>query len=161
MSPKGGQGSFVFSPGWCSLVLFYSFLTDEFLQFPLPNEGLYLLLQVIAFRLVVTVVSVETAIFIPRSLVRITLQFVGECQDSFVFDLHRDLINRGIQGGEACEPPCRGFGSSIISFLSHSCHLLAPILPGFLLPLSFLRLLFVGQQRVFSILVLGGPIKYI
>ena len=41
-------------------------------------------------------VLVETEIFIPKSLAGITLQFFGECQDSFIFDLHQDLINRGI-----------------------------------------------------------------
>ena len=96
------------------MVLLYSFRIDEFLQFTLPNEGLYLLLQVIAFKCVVIVISVETTIFIPRSLTRTSLQFVGECQGSFVFDLHQLLINRGIQGGEVCEPPRQGFGLSLI-----------------------------------------------
>ena len=143
------------------MVLFYSFLVDEFLQFPLPNEGLYLLLQVIAIRRVVTVVSVETAIFIPRPLAGITLQFSGECQASFIFDLHQDLINRGIQGGEVCEPPCWGLGSSIISFISYFGHLSTPILSGFLLPLSFLGFLLAGQQHIFSIHVFVGPVKHI
>ena len=158
---QGWPGLLVFSPSWRSLVLFCSFLADEFLQFPLPNEGLYLLLQVIAIRRVVTVVSVETAIFIPRPLAGITLQFSGECQASFIFDLHQDLINRGIQGGEVCEPPCRGLGSSIISFFSCSGYLPTPILPGFLLPLSLLGFLLTGQQRIFSIPVLGSPVKHI
>ena len=90
---QGWPGLLVFSPSWRSLVLFCSFLADEFLQFPLPNEGLYLLLQVIAFRCVVIVISMEMTIFIPRSLTRISLQFAEECQGSFIFDLHQDLIN--------------------------------------------------------------------
>ena len=151
----------VFSSGWCSLVLFWSFFTDKFLYFPLPNEGLYLLLQVIAFRCVMTVISVEARIFIPGSLARITLQFVRECQCSFVFDLYQNLVNRGIQGGEVCEPPCRGFGSLIISFITRSRHLSSSILPGFLPPLSFLGLLLASQQCIFSVHVLGGPVKHV
>ena len=141
--------------------MFYSFLADEFLQFPLPNESLYLLFQVIAFKCVMSVISVETTIFIPGSLTGISLQFAREFQGSFVFDLYQDLINQGIQGGEVCEPPCRGFGSSIISFISRSCHHLTPILLSFLLPLSLLGLLLAGQQCIFNIYVLGGPVKHI
>ena len=138
-----------------------SFLTNEFLQFPLPNEGLYLLVQVITFRCVVSMISVETTIFIPGSLTGISLQFAGECHGSFVFDLHQDLINQGIQGGEVCEPPCWGLGSSIISFISYFGHLSTPILSGFLLPLSFLGFLLAGQQHIFSIHVFVGPVKHI
>ena len=102
-----------------------------------------MLLQVIAFRCVVIVISVEMAIFIPGSLAGISLQFARECQGPFVFNLHQDLINRGIQGGEVCEPPW-GFGASVVSFVSHSCHLSALILPGFLMPFSLLGLLLTG-----------------
>ena len=101
-----------------------SFLTNEFLQFPLPNEGLYLLVQVITFRCVVSMISVEMTIFVPGFLTGISLQFAGECHGSFIFDLHQDLINRGIQGGEVCEPPL--LGAWIIDHLFY-----LPFLPSF------------------------------
>ena len=43
-------------------------LTDELLQFSFSYEGLDLLFQIIAIRNVVTVITVETAILVPRSL---------------------------------------------------------------------------------------------
>ena len=35
-----------------------------------------------------TVVTMEAAIFVPRSLVKIPLQFSGVGHDLFIFDLH-------------------------------------------------------------------------
>ena len=44
------------------------FLADEFLQFSFSDEGLNLLFQIVAIHSVVTVVAVETAILVSRSL---------------------------------------------------------------------------------------------
>ena len=44
------------------------FLVDEFLQFSFSDEGLNLLFQIVAIRRIVTVVAVETAILVSRSL---------------------------------------------------------------------------------------------
>ena len=44
------------------------FLADEFLQFSFSYEGLNLLFQIVAIRSVVTVVAVEMAILVSRSL---------------------------------------------------------------------------------------------
>ena len=43
-------------------------LTDEFLQFSFPDEGLNLLFQIVAIRSIVTVIAVETAILVLGSL---------------------------------------------------------------------------------------------
>ena len=43
-------------------------LTDEFLQFSFSDEGLNLLFQIVAIHSIVTVIAVETAIFVPGSL---------------------------------------------------------------------------------------------
>ena len=51
-----------------------------------------------------TVVVVEATIFVSRPLARVFLQLARECQGSFILDLHQDLINWGVQWGEACEP---------------------------------------------------------
>ena len=42
----------------------YSLPADELLQFPLPDEGFDLLFQVVAIDCVMTVVTVEAAIFV-------------------------------------------------------------------------------------------------
>ena len=135
----------VFSSGGKSLGLFCPFLTDKSLQIPLPNENFYLLLQVNAFRRVIAVIMVESAIFIPGPLARISFQLAGECQGPFVFDLHQDLINRGIQRGKFREPSCRGFGVFVLPFVSRSGHLSPPILSGFLLSFSLLKLLLTSK----------------
>ena len=44
------------------------FLADEFLQFSFSDEGLNLLFQIVVIRSVVTVVVMETAILVSRSL---------------------------------------------------------------------------------------------
>ena len=51
---------------------------------------------------------VEVAVLVFGSLIGISFQLAGKCQDSFVFDLHQDLVNWGSQRGEACEPPYEG-----------------------------------------------------
>ena len=49
------------------------FLADKPLQLSLSDESFYLLLQVIAIRCVMTVVTVEVAVLIFRPLIRISL----------------------------------------------------------------------------------------
>ena len=51
----------------------HSFLVDKPLQLPLPDKGFNLLLQVVAVSCVMAMVTVEATIFVPRSLVRISL----------------------------------------------------------------------------------------
>ena len=72
-----------------------SLLTNEPLQLSLPYKSFNLLLQVLAVDSVMTMVTVEATILIPRSFIGISLQLVGECQGSFVFNLHQDLIDWG------------------------------------------------------------------
>ena len=66
----------------------YSFLADELLQFPLSDKGLNLLLQVVAIGYVMTMVTVEAAIFISRSLVGVAFQLSRERQSPLILDLH-------------------------------------------------------------------------
>ena len=49
---------------------------DELLQIPLLDEGLDLLLKVVAFESIMYMVPVETAVLVPRPFVRVSLQFV-------------------------------------------------------------------------------------
>ena len=88
MSPMGGSRTFIIPSGvlllrgWiCSL------LADELLQFPLSDKGLNLLLYVVAISYVMTVVMVEAAIFVSRSLVGVSLQLSEECQSPLILDL--------------------------------------------------------------------------
>ena len=66
----------------------YSFLADKLLQFPLSDKGLNLLLQVVAIGYVMTMVTVEAAIFISRSLVGVAFQLSRERQSPLILDLH-------------------------------------------------------------------------
>ena len=50
-----------------------SFLIDEPLKLPLPNEGLNLLLQIVAVGCVVSMIMVKTEILVPWPLVGISL----------------------------------------------------------------------------------------
>ena len=50
-----------------------SFLIDKPLKLPLSNEGLNLLLQIVAISYVVPMITVETAILVPWSLTGISL----------------------------------------------------------------------------------------
>ena len=52
-------------------------LTDELLQFSFSDEGLNLLFQIVAIRSIVTMIAVETAIFVPGSL----FSFPGNVRD--------------------------------------------------------------------------------
>ena len=69
--------------GWICFLL-----ANELLQFSLSDKGLNLLLYVIAIGCVMTMVTMEAAIFIPRSFVGITLQLSRERQSPLVLDLH-------------------------------------------------------------------------
>ena len=82
--------------GWIRFLL-----ANEFLQFSLSDKGLDLLLQVVAISCIVTMVTVEAAIFIPKTFVGITFQLPRECQSLLVLDLHKDLSNRDGQWSEA------------------------------------------------------------
>lgn len=66
------------------------------LQLLLPYKRFYLLLQIVAVRGVMTVVTMETAVFISRPFDRVSFQLAQEGQGSFILDLHQDLINGGI-----------------------------------------------------------------
>ena len=56
----------------CLLGLVCFFLTDEPLQLPLLDESFYLLLQVIAFRCVMIVVTVEMTVFVSGPLAKVS-----------------------------------------------------------------------------------------
>ena len=151
----------VFSPGGLSLGLFCPFLANEPLQLPLPDESFYLLLQVKAFGRVVAVIVMETAVLVSRPLAEVSLQLAKECQGPFVLDLHQDLIDRGVQGGEAYESSYRRLGASILPFISCPGHLSLLVLPGFLLSFSLFRLLFMSQQCVFHVHVFSSLVDHI
>ena len=68
----------VFSSGSLLLGWICSFLADKPLQLSLSNKGFNLLLQVIAASGVIAVITVETAIFVSRPFIRISLQLTGE-----------------------------------------------------------------------------------
>ena len=67
-------------------------------QLSLPNKVLNLLLQVIAFVLVMPVISMEAAIFVLIMLVRISLHLLWSLQGWILLDLHKHLIKWNIQG---------------------------------------------------------------
>ena len=49
---------------------------DKPLQIPLLDEGLDLLLEVVAFESIISMVPVEAAVLVSKPIVRVTLQFV-------------------------------------------------------------------------------------
>ena len=72
--PDGGSRSFIILSGVLLLRgLIRSLISDELLQLPLFNKGFNLLFQVVTIGRVVTVVSVEVVILIPRVFVWISL----------------------------------------------------------------------------------------
>ena len=76
--PYEGSWSFIIPSGVLLLKgLIRSLLSDELLQLPLFNKGFNLLFQVVTIGHVMTVVSVEAAILIPRASVGISLQLSG------------------------------------------------------------------------------------
>ena len=90
-------------------------------------------------------IPMKAAILVSRSLAGISFQLARPRQGCIIFDLHQDLINRGSQQGEACEPSSGGFGVPIFPSVSSSSHLLSPILPGIFLPFPLLRFFLLGQ----------------
>ena len=115
------------------------------MQLFLFDQSIYLLLQVIAVRCVMTVIIMKVAVLVSKPLIKVSLHLVKKCQGSFVFDLHQDLVNWGSQLGEAYEPPYGGFLAPILSSISNPCHLSSPVLPCLLQSFPFLRLFFSGQ----------------
>ena len=93
MSLMGGSWSFIILWGVLLLRgLIRSLLSDELLQLLLFNKGFNLLFQVVTIGHVMTVVSVEAAIFILQVFVGISLKLFGVSQGLLVFDLHQNLI---------------------------------------------------------------------
>ena len=54
-----------------------------------------------------TVITMKMTVLVFGPLIGVSLQLTEKCQGFFVLDLHQDLVDRGSQWGEACEPPCR------------------------------------------------------
>ena len=90
-------------------------------------------------------IMVEAIVLVPRPFVRISLQFAGKGQGSFILNLHQNLVDRCNQWGEACELPCRGFGAFVLSLIFGSSHFPPPVLLRVFLPFPFLGLLFSSQ----------------
>ena len=103
----------------------------------------------------------KVAILVSRPLIGVSLQLVGKCQGSFVLNLYQDLVDRGSQWDEACEPPSGGFGVPILPSVSIPYSLSLLVLPCLLLSFPLLKLLFLGHQCVFCIHVLSCPVEYI
>ena len=80
---------------------------DKPLQIPLLDEGLNLLLEVVAFESIMSMVPMEAAVLVPGPLVWIALQFIWPTQRRTVPYLHEDLIQRSIQRSEVHHPPRR------------------------------------------------------
>ena len=115
MSPRGGLGC-LFSL-WAAFPCGGSVLS-------LSAKSFYLLLQVIAIRCIMTIITMKMTVLVSRPLPRVSLQLARKHQGSFILYLHQDLINWGIKRGETCEPPSRGFTIDLQSWLfpSLSCH---------------------------------------
>ena len=75
-----------------------------------------------------TVVTVETTILVSEPFARVSLYLARECQGPFVLDLHQDLINRGVQWGEACKPSSGMLRAPIFPPISCPCYLSPPVL---------------------------------
>ena len=106
-------------------------------------------------------VTVETTVLVSGPLARVSLQLAREHQGSFILDLHQNLINLGVQQGEACEPSGGRLRAPIFPSISYPRYLLPPVLSWFLLSFSLLRLFFASQQCIFRVHVLSSPVKYI
>ena len=87
----------------------------------------------------------KVAILVSRSLTGISLQLARSRQGRIVLDLHQDLINRGSQREEACEPSSGGFGVPILPSVSGFSRLPFPILLCIFLPFLLLRFFLLGQ----------------
>ena len=108
-----------------------------------------------------TVVTVETTVLVSIPFTRVSLQLAREHQGSFILDLHQDLINWGVQRGEACEPSSGRLRVPIFPSISCPRYFLPPVLSWFLLSFSLLGLLFASQQCIFRVHVLSILVKHI
>ena len=72
--------------------------SKEISQFSLPDEILYLLLQIKTLIRVMPMVFVEAAILVPIALVGISLHFFRPLQGRIIFDLYKYLFKRHVQG---------------------------------------------------------------
>ena len=61
-----------------------------------------------------TVIPMETAVFVSRPSIEICHQFTGPLQGRVVSDLHEYAIYRGVQWGEMVEPFIRSLSTSIL-----------------------------------------------
>ena len=103
-----------------------------------------MLLQVIAFKRVLTVILMKTTILVSGPLIRISFQLARPHLGCVVLDLHRDLIDWGSQQGEVGEPSSGGFGASILLSVSEFGCLPSLVLPCILLPFPLLGFLLSG-----------------
>ena len=71
-------------------------LAKEISQFSLPDEILYLLLQIKTLVHVMFVISMEAAILIPIALIRISLHLFRPLQGRIILDLHKHLLKRHV-----------------------------------------------------------------
>ena len=70
----------------------------KFLNFPLPDEILYLLLQIKTLVCVMSMISVQAEILVPIVLVGISFHFFRQLQGWVVLDLHKHLFKWHVQG---------------------------------------------------------------
>ena len=129
---------------------------DKPLQIPLLDEGLDLLLEVVAFESIISMVPVEAAVLVSKPIVRVTLQFVLPSQCHIVPYLHKDLIQRGVQGGKIYHTPRRKFWPPVVPSIIHSSRLSTSIRAMVVLPLPFLWCVLLGDHCTFDIHVFRG-----
>lgn len=101
-----------------------SFLTDEPQQLSMPDKSFDLLLQIIAVKCVIIMVTVKAAVPVSEPLIGVSLQVARKCQGPIVLDLHLDLVDQGNQWGEVYEPPCGGLEAPVLPPSSGPNHLL-------------------------------------
>ena len=92
---KQGSWQFFYLP---LQLLVFAISSKEIFQFSLPDKIFNLLLQIVAFVHVMPMVLVEAAIFIPITLVGISLHFLQPLQRRIVLDLHKNLFKWHVQG---------------------------------------------------------------
>ena len=93
----GRSRMLVFPSGSLLLRWICPLLDDEPLQFPLPDKGFNLLLQVVAVSYVMAVITVEATVLIPRPFIKISLQLAEKDHGSFILNLHQNLVDQGSQ----------------------------------------------------------------
>ena len=75
-------------------------------------------------------VTMETTVLVSGPLAKVSLQLAREHQGSFILDLHQNLINLGVQQGEACEPSGGRLRAPIFPSISYPRYLLPSVLYG-------------------------------